>query len=833
MPRLSEPAWITEPAVRTLGARPSVASGPEHDLVLWVFSKDVPISPSSGKTRTDMLFATRVARDGRVIDVSTGLDLEHAGEIGQFAVFPLREPAYATWVGDRFVVAWTTRLVGIRGLTYRDGVATEASLLVPGALKFVQGVAARDETTAWLVWRHATDILSSTGTASVHYTTISNTGAIAGDTTLAVAAGAKSVHFAYDKTGKVGLFVWRVDNRILASRIDGDGTVLDTAPIEVSTTAASSAVSPFVAWRAPWFFSVWTDARSGTSTDVYGARIGADGAVADAAGNPVRATERNEEVESVSASPSAFVVSWRTRVTEQPRGFTGDVGVTRVDTNGAVLSASTLRSALANPGFSASAYNGTKQLVVFDGDHVRGSYVAEDGTASESFPIATRWPSQYAPRVAWGYDNWVTIWSEADAYSATDKDIFAGDPDLETLGARVASDGTQLDPLGFGIPHRGHLHRVGNDFVISRQRWRFFTSGAAYRVIAQQSAATPGTQVATNGSELLYVSDDLRSQRFGADLSPIAPQSEPLTPDCDPLDLAWDGNQYVLACAEIDHDGGDTVPLFLGTYSATGAPSGRTAVGRSSYNNLTTAIAGGAGLALVTWISQEGKVLAELRSGRTRELVGTQLTLSMAGRPLDAVWNGRQFVVAWQESTRALAQRIGVDGSFLDPAPFAFADNDDTQAALGAAPDGTTAIVYRMPRYPPGAVVPKIPSERLRIRLLAADGEVFDAGAEAGIPDAEADAPDGGRDASAADAGPDGSVSHDTGAPPGTGGNGGTQTGDAAAGSSGTGVPGTTVDDGGCCTVAPGSSRTRDLPLLLAALVLAARAARRRTKAGT
>jgi hypothetical protein len=106
--------------------------------------------------------------------------------------------------------------------------------------------------------------------------------------------------------------------------------VLDPAGIPVST-AANGQYEPAVASWGDSFFVVWQDYRSGINFDIYGAGVGANGAVAQPSGIPISTAAGNQE-SPVLAVRYHFLVVWLDRRS----GTNYDIYATRVSRSGVV-----------------------------------------------------------------------------------------------------------------------------------------------------------------------------------------------------------------------------------------------------------------------------------------------------------------------------------------------------------------------------------------------------------------------------------------------------------------------------------------------------------------
>jgi hypothetical protein len=229
------------------------------------------------------LAAQRVTPAGALLDGASGFDVTSGGPT-------VYAPAVAS-DGGGWLVAWSTYGAGLQGarISAAGAVLGTAALRPPGA-----GASAP------------------------------------GDPAVAFGAG-------------VYLVAWAEGTDVLAVRVQSDGTVLDTAPILVSTGAGTRYVGG-VAYGGGSFLVIWGDPRRGdsaggyTASDVYAARVSPDGTLLDgpAAGGgiAVNALPGASKLDpSVAFDGTGFAVTWWID------GFYGDVGIfgARVAADGVLL----------------------------------------------------------------------------------------------------------------------------------------------------------------------------------------------------------------------------------------------------------------------------------------------------------------------------------------------------------------------------------------------------------------------------------------------------------------------------------------------------------------
>ncbi len=304
------------------------------------------------------IYGARVAPDGRVPD-SRGIpictlaaDQEH--------------PAVAS-DGDNFLVVWQDSRVESYGrphTIYGARVAQDGTVLDPSSIMISTASAyqefpsvAFDGTHYLVVWQRNGDIYGGRVTtggvvldpAGIPISTAPNT--------------QEHPSLAFD--GINYLVVWQdirggYRNDVYGARVGVDGHAVDSTGIAISTAVWHQAY-PDVAFDGSNYFVVWHDQRSGSSFDIYGARVGTDGSVLDPDGIPVSTAPDDQAQPAVAYDGSCYLVAWK----GHRNGFF-DVEAVRVSKDGAVLDPSgfTISSADQNQLAPSLSLGPSRQMLV-------------------------------------------------------------------------------------------------------------------------------------------------------------------------------------------------------------------------------------------------------------------------------------------------------------------------------------------------------------------------------------------------------------------------------------------------------------------------------------
>ena len=243
------------------------------------------------------------------------------------------------------------------------------------------------------------------------------------------------------------LVVWQdgrsgSSNDIYCGRVDQSGNVLDGSGLAVST-APNDQSYPSAGFGGTSYLAVWQDRRSGSSNDVYGARVNQSGTVLDTGGIEISAAVNDQSCPSVVFGGSSYMVVW-----QDNRSGSDDVYATAVDPAGTVLDTSGIAvcTAVNDQLCPAVAFDGTNFVTVWY-DHrnstsnpdIYGARLSTTGTVLDGGGIAISMGEDltYSPAVAFGGMNYLVVWGrERSGYT----------PDI--YGARVTPSANVLEPGG-------------------------------------------------------------------------------------------------------------------------------------------------------------------------------------------------------------------------------------------------------------------------------------------------------------------------------------------------------------------------------------------------
>jgi MYXO-CTERM domain-containing protein len=504
-----------------------------------------------------------------------------------------------------------------------------------------------------------------------------------------------------------------------------DPTVSPELGLDRPTTGPAPAAqrAPSVAWDGALYLAVWEDHRHGDA-DVYAARVSARGDVLDPAGIVVASGPAAQRAPRVAFSADHFVVVW-----EDHRHGNADVYAARVTPTGVVLDRGGLAIAQGpeHQGAPAIAPSRAGTLVVWEQEHdlrtaLRAVRLSSEGTVLDPTPIDLPGSSgsQRHPTVAWNGEFDLVVWED-----------FRGDGDV--YAARVAQDGTVLDPTGLAITRAPDLQltptaacgvdeclvawadlRDGQSFDVWGARVGF--DGTVHDpegapIVQHPEAQFAPTMVWDGGRYLLAWQDarvdgigtDLRATRFDPTdrtVSEDVPLSEAPGDQVTPALAA--GNEQVLALWDDRRTGreeGDVRATRIALPQRVLDPTGRI-VSTASAQERSPAVVFDGSHYLVVWeshralgdtISWDLLGMRVSPTGRVLDPAGLPIAIdpSVDERTPTLAWNGRHHLVAWEEHSphdlpTLRARRLEPSGRPADPTPIALTPGWRNQRAPSA-----------------------------------------------------------------------------------------------------------------------------------------------------
>jgi len=518
---------------------------------------------------------------------------------------------------------------------------------------------------------------------------------------------------------------------IYGARVDQSGVVLDPAGIPISTAGYYQG-SPSVAFDGTNYLVVWEDYRSGSSWDIYGARVNQSGVVLDPAGIPISNTANDQFLPSVAFDGTNYLVVWE----DYRSGSFSDIYGARMDQAGIVLDpAGVPISTATDVQWSPSvAFDGTNYLVVWE-DYRSGSSLDIYGARMDQagivldptgISISTAADVQWFPSVAFDGTIYLVVWG--DYRSGSSYDIY---------GARVDQAGVVLDPAGIPISTAADnqdFPSVAFDDTYYLVVWGDYRSGSSldiYGARVDQSgvvldpagisiATAAGSQdfpsVAFDGTNYLVVWGDGRSDPFydiygtrvdqaGVVFDPVGIPISTAANRQESPSVGSDGTNYLVIWG--DYRSGPFSDIYAARVDQSGVVLDPVGIPISTAANRqeSPSVAFGGANYLVVWQDDRSGPFTDIYGARVDQAgvvldpVGTPISTAASWQEYPStVFGGINYLVVWQDyrngsSSDIYGARVDQSGVVLDPAGIPVSTAADDQWFPSVAFDGTNYLV--------------------------------------------------------------------------------------------------------------------------------------------
>ncbi len=398
------------------------------------------------------IYGARVSGAGALLD-PTGIEISTS--------YNSQQNPDVAWGGGTYLVAWEengTLPVTVGWDIYGTRVTSAGVVSDPGGIKIASGNGERRVPRVEYGGNQFLVVWHWTGTGSTSWdiggARVTPAGSVL-DTTPLVISNATGAQQYPDlaANGSTFLVVWE-DGRasstatdVYGARVAANGTVSDASGIAISN-AASHQYRPQVASNGTNWMVAWYDRRDYniTGEDIYAARVQASGTVDDPTGIVVHAYAFNDNQPRIVSDGTDYLIIWANGSPVISGGYGarwGKADGTMTGTQGFAMQIS---------GYSDLVFNPTST-----GNHFfiprSGSGLANDIFARRMLGSGARvdqnelvlsmaFNAQYYPAVAFDGTNYLVVWSDSRNWATSGFDIY---------GVRVSTTGTVLDPNGLVI----------------------------------------------------------------------------------------------------------------------------------------------------------------------------------------------------------------------------------------------------------------------------------------------------------------------------------------------------------------------------------------------
>ena len=413
--------------------------------------------------------AKRVTPAGQVLDAGQGLQIGSTSAWNHHVALAFGTTAYLAVWQELSPDTVQGRVFDRNGMP----LGPEFGIASPNAGGHAPQIAYANGTFL-VVWRDGT----STDLGRVQAARVSEAGALLDTTPIAIESMGAAPAVATD--GNVFLVAWHYGSRhrVAFRRVGADGTVLDPAQVTISPplqTSVGSSDYPAVAFDGQNFVIAWDQYEyiGAPIHDVLVNRVSPEGVVLDGTGVPLIADLENQVLwPDVSCVAQGCLVAW-TGVYRYDRDIFGariNGGVAQ-DVPPIHISAAATEQRQPNATFGGGQY-----FVVWEDVRsgselgVYGARVAADGTVldPDGILVADRQFNEETPRVAASNTGYLVVWDD-------EQPRLNAWPGSDLYAARVTFGGTVLDPDGIRLTTNDAASRAvvasdGTDFLVAWHR---------------------------------------------------------------------------------------------------------------------------------------------------------------------------------------------------------------------------------------------------------------------------------------------------------------------------------------------------------------------------
>ncbi len=169
---------------------------------------------------------------------------------------------------------------------------------------------------------------------------------------------------AFDGTNFLVVWIYETGYKILGARVDQNGILLDTVPINIAPSFATRWDYPAIAFDGINYLVIWHERRMGLTCDIYGTRVSPDGVTLDTNYIPIAVAPDSQVYPTAIFDGNNFLVAW-----QDFRSGNNDIYGARINGDGIVIDTFAI---VAQPGCQnkpalAPGPDGGRSLVLYSG----------------------------------------------------------------------------------------------------------------------------------------------------------------------------------------------------------------------------------------------------------------------------------------------------------------------------------------------------------------------------------------------------------------------------------------------------------------------------------
>jgi len=432
---------------------------------------------------------------------------------------------------------------------------------------------------------------------------------------------------------------------------------------------------PSIAFDGTNYLVVWQDNRiyfrdiSGARVhDIFGTRMSPSGTVLDTVGIPICTADSNQVSPSLAFDGANYVVVWE----DYRRGAEPDIYGARVDVSGTVLDPSGIEIMAAGGSQSdpCIASDGTNSLVLWRDSRgmaatdIWGARVAQDGSVIDPLGFPVTWDTVYQdyPTVAFDGTNYLVVWQD---YRGADADVYG----VRLSQSMIPLDSTIAICTAPDYQYKPSVGYGGTGYFVA---WYDVSGRRVY-----------GTRVDTSGVVLDPSGTVVCTMALGGAPSPV-----------------FDGEDYLVTWSDL-HEG-----VFAGRVTIFGIPLDPSGLQISQEGSAEPCVASDGMNSLVAWVDSRGGDSVDIygarvsQSGAVLDSLGIPISTASNQQVLPSVAYGSgDYFTVWSDDRNGgqfdiFGARVDPSGAMLDPSGIMIcgASGNQEQPAVAYGEPGYLAV---------------------------------------------------------------------------------------------------------------------------------------------
>ncbi len=676
--RITETGVILDP--QGIGITPRIRTGlSQFTLRAASDGTDYLVVWQELRGTTNVIAAARVSSEGVLLDTNSIVLRQQTSQLSVPSVAGQSNGYLVAWQDQRNGPG-ANDIYGVR--VSRTGAVLDADSIPisrNSIVKFSPAVAASDGEFM-VVWYNVPIVVSSNSAPSgIYGTRVSSTGEVLDADGIAISSPTSSGVPAISAIGPDYFVVWGDTSKVIRGvRVNHDGSVLDTNSLVLGSAEVPRA--PLVAASGGQYLVVWVGGFGTNLGTIFGNLVTASGTVLLTNGFEI-SPAATSAFPVVAGNGSNFFVVWQGL--RELYGFRGNILGTPVNFSGEVLNPQgiLIGSSIANRELAPSvAFDGTNYLAIWSDARnntfgkinydIYGARIAWDGSLLDpnGIAICKAKNNQSSAVVAGSAGMFLAVWKD-ERYG------MYGTPG-DIFGARITDSGTVLDTNGIAICT---LPTIQDFPAIASGSNDFF-------VVWVNQSDLFGTRIGTDGIVAIHNGKSLiRSDAPSGVAYPA---------------LAFNGSEYLVVWSEvpdINNTGYDILGLRVGSLGTPIDPAPITISSRPGYQPHAAVASNGTDF-LAAWVDYASSTFdifaaRVAASGTVLDPNGSSVESNSSAAFPAIASDGTNYLLIWQDQFDIRGTRISSNGQSLDNPVLAIDANPSRQQLPALAYGGSEVFL--------------------------------------------------------------------------------------------------------------------------------------------